>query len=108
MNTIEGNKLIAEFLFPNWQEEFNNDNIIIEKGIMVKAILYSKDYEQLRYHSSWDWLMPVVEKIWDKTTKGEFPFETNREYSFLLLPIYTNIDEVWLSVVEFLQWLNKQ
>jgi hypothetical protein len=46
MNTQENNKLIAEFMGSNlnglesWQYE-----------------------EELQYHTSWDWLMPVVEKI---------------------------------------------
>lgn len=40
MNTNENNKLIANFMF--------------EETMPIN---------QLKYHSSWDWLMPVVEKI---------------------------------------------
>jgi hypothetical protein len=42
---IEGNKLIAEFM--NHEEDYD------EHGV----------WQKLQYHSSWDWLMPVVEKI---------------------------------------------
>ena len=41
MNTQENNKMIAEF--------------------MGKEIY--QHYHESNYHSSWDWLMPVVEKI---------------------------------------------
>jgi len=42
---IEGNKIIAEFM----QHPEGYD----EHGV----------WQKLAYHSSWDWLMPVVEKI---------------------------------------------
>ena len=41
MNTQENNKLIAEFMGYDWVE------LLVEP----------------QYHTSWDWLMPVVEKI---------------------------------------------
>lgn len=60
MNTIENNKLIAEFmgLKPN---PYNQDPLhptdFAEDG--DKCIKYSA----MEYHTSWDWLMSVVEKI---------------------------------------------
>lgn len=64
MNTTERNKLIAEFMgykfyehLPlkrnGWQLESNKDT----------AIYLTHSDEDLKYHNSWDWLMPVVEKI---------------------------------------------
>ncbi len=46
MSTKENNKLIAKFM----DTEITNN---------TKNILGSS----LKYHSSWDWLMPVIEKI---------------------------------------------
>jgi hypothetical protein len=44
MNTQENNKLIAEFMnYPDLGTE--------------------GDFSYLKYHSSWDWLMPVLKKI---------------------------------------------
>ena len=50
MNTQENNKLIAEFM--------DKDVALLESVGIEK---YTSD--ELKYHTSWDWLMPVVEKI---------------------------------------------
>ena len=54
MNTEEKNKLIAEFM---GLEIVNADIILYE----LNGIAYP--INKLHYHKSWDWLMPVVEKI---------------------------------------------
>ena len=59
---IEGNRVIAEFLGKTYKEE---------DGYGEKGYLYPVNGNfgrrlmqgQMLYHSSWDWLMPVVEKI---------------------------------------------
>ena len=48
MKTIEGNILISAFM---------NDTTI------EKDVFLSRSREELKYHSSWDWLMPVISKI---------------------------------------------
>ena len=73
---IEGNKLIAEFMGLNYED-------------VVKDIWYN--YQQLGYrnsdfmnfpenykfyHSSWDWLMPVVEKIKNTMCLGYFNIDS--------------------------------
>ena len=50
---MKNNKLIAEFMgivYPKL------DNVIVIDNVVTKE-------DELQYHSSWDWLMPVVEKI---------------------------------------------
>ena len=50
---MKDNKVIAEFMgivYPKL------DNVIVIDNVVTKE-------DELQYHSSWDWLMPVVEKI---------------------------------------------
>src|SRR5205814_9893195 len=53
MNNIDGNKCIAEFM------GIPKEGIFITTNFEGK-MQFSTDYQ---YHSSWDWLMEVVEKI---------------------------------------------
>lgn len=56
MNTTEGNKLIAEFM----GAEIDGLNYRVVAYDNIKVCMHPA---QLKYHNSWDWLMPVVEKI---------------------------------------------
>ena len=49
---MEDNKLIAEFMGAEWHKDFFKDVCIISPS----NISY-------KFHTSWEWLMPVVEKI---------------------------------------------
>lgn len=61
MNTLENNKLIAEFMGGYTIEGFENIvNFDETNNILSNECLNLKD---LKFHSSWDWLMLVVEKI---------------------------------------------
>lgn len=61
----EGNILIAEFM--GFKEEYGVYRVTPEyiqfvrgMGNVIRDIAYKND---MKFHSSWDWLMPVVEKI---------------------------------------------
>lgn len=75
--------------------------------------------EYLRYNSSWDWLMPVVEKI-EKLDyiKVESNYQ-NVENDWQCLIVKSNdiiiqefdfnhIDAMYQAVVQFIEWYNKQ
>ncbi len=60
MNTQENNKLIAEFMGleyspkdKRWDDWFTKEGTRVTFGSRIP----------LQYHTSWDWLMPVVERI---------------------------------------------
>lgn len=89
---------------------------VTHAGVTQTWTFSSKDF---RYHSSWDWLMPVVEKIPElnpHTNKVWFEFEISRCYC----NIYSNngqrfknnsdttLNAVYKSVVDFLNWYNSQ
>ena len=72
----------------------------IEDGIDKKHFFLE---EELEFHSSWDWLMPVVDKCFD------IHLEHSDDLSFLLNDalLTTNIDEVYKAVVEFIKRTKK-
>ena len=66
MNIRESNKLISEFMGLKENENFKAiDKIRREKGLPAGDPMYDRNgvITNLQYHFSWDWLMPVVEKI---------------------------------------------
>lgn len=113
--TIEGNKLIAEFL----NAPFDWDAIGQETAwikLPNKELSSWARCVDLKYHSSWDWLMPVVEKI---ESLGRFSFEIDLnsahvyemdfDKSELTIEAHENskIASTWLAVVEFINWFNQ-
>lgn len=128
-NTLENNKLIAEFMgidnqilstgdIHSWSDapffyitENSKDKVM--KGI----VKYSK------YHTSWDWLMPVVEKI-ESTPRGKYSPNNKPAVSISSIScsiIYhgnakeviadiirpSKIEAVYEAVVEFIKWYNE-
>lgn len=64
---IKGNEIIAKFMISKKGKKLKVPGCIyrqdINDGLLVEDSLDEEDYESFKYHSSWDWLMPVVEKI---------------------------------------------
>jgi hypothetical protein len=112
------NKLFAEFMgyelrnnlycfftppeFDIWNKHSEEDRKSIE------SIFYNFEEDELEYHSSWDWLMPVVEKI--RTTAGCLINSDSQEkkYAFMLfsLSVTTPIETVYLYVSNYIEWYN--
>lgn len=111
---IQGNKLIAEFMGWKLGELFEWPNG--GKGYVLET--------ELKYHTSWDWLMPVVEKI-NKICRevgGELsnhsrdqkdlenPLDNPRHWkswSYHNARLSTDIVYVYNGVVEFIKWYNQ-
>jgi len=91
MNTIENNKLIAEFM----GEKFTDSSGVVQ-GLNYKLIekKHGEGNNGFRFHTSWDWLMPVVEKI-EQVHEG-VPQE------LIHLSLFSTIDEVYKAVVQFI------
>jgi hypothetical protein len=95
MKTTENNKLIAEFM---------NLNIVTLDDIRANKDPYISSAdgyteEELKYDTSWDWLMPVVEKC--LTTDG-------KHYTLNDALLTCNIKEVYQAVVQFINQYNNQ
>ncbi len=122
---FEGNRLIAEFMnvylqntvnLPKWYYKNKSNNLIILG-------------DELLYHLSWNWLMPVVEKIESikDTYHGYFGvhiisnnctiqatnFKSNKPianppYYFADYTLNSKIESTWHAVVEFIKWYNNK
>jgi len=96
----EGNKLIADFM---GQEVMQLKTAMSPQGGYHLMRENHGGYEPLKYHSSWGWLMPVVEKI------GKFEISENHclfsdgEGDFLHREANTTIEATWLAVVDFIE-----
>tara|TARA_R110000803_G_scaffold14002_2_gene39182 strand:+ start:2120 stop:2401 length:282 start_codon:yes stop_codon:yes gene_type:complete len=93
MNTTENNQLIAEFekvVFHDDENQYYNAD-----GLHIG--------DTLLYHTSWDWLMPVVVECFDRQE------EVSDDLSFKLNDtlLETNIESLYKIVVEFINQLNK-
>ena len=105
MNTTKNNKLIAEFMGnkPFAKDNFGNDlynNPMNEIKFSHKNPTDMCDYE-FEYHTSWDWLMPVIKKI---KLMG-VDLETWR---MITNPSDYEIERVHNQVIQFINQYNNQ
>ena len=122
---IEGDKLIAEFMgniYSKNAEAWGIGNAKIEhkeltiQGKVYKNLVWAERFEkELKYHSSWDWLMPVVNKIeskgFDVFINGLYCRITDCGLTDLEIEsgeTTSKIEAVWETVVEFIKWYNKE
>lgn len=98
-----GNKLIAEFC------EFQNTSIGWFDSEEILSINGSNTFDELKFHSSWDWLMPVVEKISDicKANNSELYVKFYNGTRKELLIFRHTKDETWTLCVDFIEWYNQ-
>ncbi len=105
----KNNVLIAEFMGVKSYEASGYTNFV-----------YSEDSHRtevdLAYHDSWDWLMPVVEKIDEVSDENTlFKVEHNRAFVedienyhiFIDVIASSRLEATYKAVVEFINQLNK-
>jgi hypothetical protein len=67
MKTLEEkNRMIAKFMGFEDESKFVGGNAVMRKKTVWKYGCQQYEeysYRDLKYHTSWDWLMPVVEEI---------------------------------------------
>lgn len=116
---LEGNKLIAEFM--EVQKDINGNYHINNVPHILASCIISVDY--LQYHSSWDWLMTVVEKIAVETKHPTYLYfshiqnsaiihELKQDYSIIreseTRRTYTPLQVTYKAVIEFIKWHKQQ
>ena len=95
----QNNKLIAEFMGVDY----------------IDIDTYLHDNKRLKYHASWDWLIPVVEKIEGLTdTNGDaYRFSIDMCNSKIegtnieIIGSPYKIDSTYKAVLQFIKQLNK-
>ena len=104
MNIIENNKIIAEFVQPS----FNGFGTYDFNGGFYGKL-------ELKFHSDWNWLMEVVEKIEDYNYGATlFIIEderchVNTQNGFEVDSVgHTKIESTYNACVEFIKWYNEQ
>jgi hypothetical protein len=94
----DANKLIAEFM--GWDADHNDSSIMVFKATKGNQII---PMGELKYHTSWDWLIPVVREILTRIDIDSIEYEThNLEYETL----DADIKGAYKQVVEFIEWYN--
>lgn len=111
---LEGNRLIAEFMGGKYDKDTNfpihpNDIWLPTHGIVNYTTINIGYGKILLYHSSWDWLIPVIKKIREiiNVELNVDSFEEIRERKLTLNPYDYNIEQVYKAVVEFIKWYNQ-
>jgi len=110
---IEGNKLIAEFINLSFKTYGKTGKTYYINGEPFSIL-------NLKYHLSWDWLMPIVEKIQHMEDRlpvkidfqihllgtVELHINHKRVFGMTAFEPGTLIDAVYNGVIEFIKWYN--
>ena len=98
---MRGNQIIAEFMGWNIKSpttiptDLHLSNLELDNGNII----------ELKYHTSWDWLMPVANEIIKSRDEQNADWDlTNLKYALQT----TNIEYVYKAVVEFINENNKR
>ncbi len=93
MNTEESNKLIAEFM----GEEIGHADTT------CGLILFNRVWTRPKYNNSWDWLMPVIDKIFNiPLLNGYFQIKYIKES----LSLSVDIESTYNEVIDYIKWYN--
>tara|TARA_R100000808_G_scaffold19506_1_gene42321 strand:+ start:34 stop:336 length:303 start_codon:yes stop_codon:yes gene_type:complete len=98
MDYTKNNKLIAEFMGLEIRE--SKHKYITTYYVIIDDM--PTDLQDLKYHKSWDWLMPVIEEIYDRVDKE------NIEEFYCFKHCIPNRDTTYQAVVEFIKFYNDQ
>ena len=105
MKTKENNILMADFLEWKKHETFNyltpffQDYLSIGDGICQTPIFRDDD---LRFHESWDWLVPVLQKILEVTFNDEGDETAHSDHYYEIIDKFPDIEETHEAAVEFI------
>lgn len=108
MNTTENNKLIADFMGakPNRGGEYELYGIIegIEDGEHEQHFFFGSE---MKFSTDWNWLMPVVEKIFNTDLYYKKYIDYNSSmFTDGEIKLTTQINTVYNQAADFIKWYN--
>ena len=91
---MKDTKLIAKFIGTKFHERSTTSQC-------SPTVKYIPHISELKYHKSWDSLMPVVQSI--------YQFGMDNELTLLVRDAVAeaNLDNTYKAVVDFIKWYNK-
>lgn len=96
----EGNRIIREWIGKSFLiEKFKT---MSQAELLVDNITNSPG----KFHTSWDWLMPVVEKWNDLVVSKRSEPKDWTKWQFQTIMLSTNINKVFAETVSKLKWHN--
>tara|TARA_R100000654_G_C2654829_1_gene123787 strand:- start:37 stop:351 length:315 start_codon:yes stop_codon:yes gene_type:complete len=102
MSNQENNKMIAEFMDLETPDGCYFE-YITKEGERSKPT----HFILLEYHTSWDWLMPVVKKCWRIINELDMSFDkVIFKYRFDYI-VYADLKESYEAIVEFINEYNQ-
>lgn len=121
MNTIQKNKLLAEFLGYEIEETLKGEKVYairLPDATGTKTDFYTP--KELKFHCDWNWLMLVVDKIESIELKDGTTFTIDFYCSSVTIFAYGNMDDeliftegkgrlinLYNACIEFVQWFNE-
>jgi hypothetical protein len=112
---LNGNKLITEFMGGKWYSKRYPRNHGIRCGTLDRN--WDCIIEKAKFHYSWDFLMPVVEKIEQMPFRVKMcgrrveiwkdPNNLNEQFICMNKRL-TKIESTWFCITQFITWHNNQ
>lgn len=111
LEIINNNKLIAEFMgVKPCKKHPDKQCFLTIKDNKHSSLQY---WHLLKYHSSWDWLIPVVKEVFSlefNSVEGfrEYSNEPNTLFNAYACGLHSDRIHVWKKLVEFIKWYNSE
>jgi hypothetical protein len=108
---LDGNKLIVEFMELKPTElkgmySVSHNHCTCQESTPEKAL--DRFASIAKYHESWDWLMPVLEKVMAKCFELEEESDKDLiEWFYCIRDFIPDINSTHSAIVEFIEWYNE-
>lgn len=60
----------------------------------------------IKYHTSWDWLIPVIDKIYSSNDYIKYKHKMSGQFEVEVFINPKFILNTWTNVIEFIKWYN--